>query len=63
MCTFQQSDGGQLFEHQHNYQPTINYYLISIKHFQKLGNDYELANLYNKLGRIYINNNFDYDQA
>lgn len=62
-CALSNKVMGQLFEHQHNYQPTINYYLISIKHFQKLGNDYELANLYNKLGRIYINNNFDYDQG
>lgn len=62
-CALSNKVMGQLFEHQHNYQPTINYYLISIKHFQKLGNDYELANLYNKLGRIYINNNYDYDQG
>ena len=62
-CALSNKVMGELFEHQHNYQPTINYYLISIKHFQKLGNDYELANLYNKLGRIYITNNYDYDQG
>lgn len=62
-CAVSNKVMGQLFEYQHNYQPTINYYLISIKHFQKLGNDYELAGLYNKLGRIYITNNYDYDQG
>lgn len=62
-CALSNKVMGQLFEHQHNYQPTINYYLISIKHFKKLQNDYELASLYNKLGRIYITNNYDYDQG
>jgi len=62
-CALSNKVMGQLFEHQHNYQPTINYYLISIKHYKKIGNDYELAGLYNKLGRIYITNNYDYDQG
>ncbi|MBU1368301.1 MAG: tetratricopeptide repeat protein [Bacteroidetes bacterium] len=62
-CALSNKVMGQLFEFQHNYQPTINYYLISIKHYQKLGNDKELASLYNKLGWIYITNHYDYDQG
>lgn len=52
-----------LYEKKHNYQPSINYYLISIKHFEKLGNELELSRLYNKLGSIYIHNHFDFDQG
>jgi tetratricopeptide (TPR) repeat protein len=53
----------ELYETNHNYQPSINYYLISIKHFEKLGNELELSRLYNRLGSIYIHNHFDFDQG
>jgi tetratricopeptide (TPR) repeat protein len=53
----------ELYESRHNYQPSINYYLISIKHFEKLGNELELSRLYNRLGSIYIHNHFDFDQG
>lgn len=62
-CAFSNMVMGQLFEINHNFQPTINYYLISIKHFQKLNNNQQLAKLYNKLGQIYITNNYDYNQG
>ncbi len=62
-CAFSNMVMGQLFEIKHNFQPTINYYLISIKHFQKLKNNQQLARLYNKLGQIYITNNYDYNQG
>jgi tetratricopeptide (TPR) repeat protein/DNA-binding CsgD family transcriptional regulator len=62
-CAISNKVMGELFEIQHNYQPTINYYLISIKHFQKLEDEPELARLYNKLGWIYITNHYDYDQG
>ncbi len=62
-CAVSNKVMGELFEIQHNYQPTINYYLISIKHYQKLEDEKELARLYNKLGWIYITNHFDYDQG
>ncbi|MDY0086345.1 MAG: tetratricopeptide repeat protein [Bacteroidales bacterium] len=62
-CAISNKVMGELFEIQHNYQPTINYYLISIKHYQKLEDEPELARLYNKLGWIYITNHFDYDQG
>ncbi|MDP3461219.1 MAG: tetratricopeptide repeat protein [Bacteroidales bacterium] len=52
-----------LYEKKQNYQPSINYYLISIKHFEKLGNELELARLYNKLGSIYIHNHFDFNHG
>jgi tetratricopeptide (TPR) repeat protein len=52
-----------LYERKHNFQPSINYYLISIKHFEKLGNELELSRLYNRLGSIYIHNHFDFDQG
>ncbi|MBU1009446.1 MAG: tetratricopeptide repeat protein [Bacteroidetes bacterium] len=52
-----------LYESRHNFQPCINYYLISVKHYDKLGNDLELARLYNQLGSIYIHNHFDFDQG
>jgi tetratricopeptide (TPR) repeat protein len=54
---------GEIFEFKHNYQPSINYYLISIKHYKTLGDKNELALLYNKLGHIYITNHYDYDQG
>jgi tetratricopeptide (TPR) repeat protein/DNA-binding CsgD family transcriptional regulator len=62
-CAISNKVMGELFEIQHNYQPTINYYLISIKHYQKLGDEPQLAQLYNKLGNIYITNHYDYDQG
>lgn len=54
---------GEIFESKHNYQPSINYYLISIKHYKTLDDKNELAVLYNKLGHIYITNHYDYDQG
>lgn len=54
---------GEIFEFKHNYQPSINYYLISIKHYKTLDDKNELAVLYNKLGHIYITNHYDYDQG
>jgi len=54
---------GEIFEFKHNYQPSINYYLISIKHYKTLDDKNELALLYNKLGHIYITNHYDYDQG
>lgn len=62
-CAISNKVMGELFEIQHIYQPTINYYLISIKHYQKLGDEPELAQLFNKLGWIYITNHYDYDQG
>lgn len=54
---------GEIFEYKHNYQPSINYYLISIKHYKSLDDKNELARIYNKLGHIYITNQYDYDQG
>lgn len=54
---------GEIFEFRHNFQPSINYYLISIKHYKSLDDKDELARIYNKLGHIYITNQYDYDQG
>lgn len=53
----------ELFEKGENYQPSINYYLISIKYFQRTGNDLKIAEIYNKLAIIYILNQYDYNQG
>lgn len=62
-CAMSNKILGEIFEIKHIYQPTINYYLISIKHYKSLENHLELARLYIKLGQIYISNNFDYEQG
>lgn len=53
----------EVFESRKNFQPSINYYLISVKHYKTAENNKALAEVYNKLGQIYINNQFDYDQG
>ena len=62
-CALSNKVMGEIFEKKHNYQPSINYYLISIKHYKNLGDSNELAHLLNKLGHIYVTNNYDYDQG
>jgi tetratricopeptide (TPR) repeat protein len=62
-CALTNKIMGEIFENEHNYQPSINYYLISIKHYKSLEENLQLAILYNKLGYIYINNHYDYDQG
>lgn len=62
-CALTNKIMGEIFENKHNYQPSINYYLISIKHYKNLEENLQLAILYNKLGHIYINNHYDYDQG
>ena len=62
-CALSNKVMGEIFELKHNYQPSINYYLISIKHYKNLGDSNELAHLLNKLGHIYVTNNYDYDQG
>jgi tetratricopeptide (TPR) repeat protein len=62
-CAISNKVMGEIFEVKHVYQPSINYYLISIKHFKSLGDHLELARLYNKLGHIYVSNHFDYEQG
>ena len=53
----------EVFEIRKNFQPSINYYLISVKHYKNADNFKSLAEVYNKLGQIYINNQLDYDQG
>ncbi|PKP52030.1 MAG: hypothetical protein CVT92_10780 [Bacteroidetes bacterium HGW-Bacteroidetes-1] len=62
-CAITNKIMGEIFEMKHNYQPSINYYLISIKHYKKLSNDLALAQLYNTLGNIYIINHYNYEQG
>lgn len=62
-CALSNKVMGEIFEKKHNYQPSINYYLISVKHYKNLGDSNELAHLLNKLGHIYITNNYDYEQG
>lgn len=53
----------ELFEKERNYQPAINYYLISSKYFQRINNNIKIAEIYNKLAIIYILNQYDYNQG
>ena len=53
----------EIFEKENNLQPTINYYLISISYYKKLNNCQMLATLYNRLGKLYIQNQYDYNQG
>lgn len=62
-CAVSNKVMGEIFEYRHNFQPSINYYLISIKHFKSLDDKDELARIYNRLGHIYINNHYDYEQG
>jgi tetratricopeptide (TPR) repeat protein len=62
-CALTNKIMGEIFEDRHNYQPSINYYLISIKHYKTIDDNLQLAILYNKLGHIYINNQYDYEQG
>ncbi len=62
-CAISNKVMGEIFESRHNFQPSINYYLISIRHFKTLSDKNELARLYNRLGHIYINNHYDYEQG
>ncbi len=62
-CALTNKIMGEIFEDKHNYQPSINYYLISIKHYKTIEDNLQLAILYNKLGHIYITNQYDYEQG
>lgn len=62
-CAISNQVMAEIFETKRNYQPSINYYLISIKHFKSLDKLLELSRLYLKLGHIYIENQFDYRQG
>lgn len=53
----------EIFEKENNLQPTINYYLISISYYKKMDDCKILAKLYNRLGKLYIQNQYDYNQG
>lgn len=54
---------GDLYQMMSNFQPSINYLLISGKLFESIGNKTKLAEVYGKLGMIYVTNNFNLEGA
>ncbi len=54
---------GDLFQMNNNFQPAINYYLISAKLFQSLNNKEKLAEIYGKLGSLTYTDNYNLENA
>ena len=54
---------GELFQMTNNFQPSINYFLISGKLYESLGEKEKLAEVYRKLGLIYYKNNYNLESA
>ncbi len=54
---------GELFQMTNNFQPSINYFLISGKLYKSLGEKEKLAEVYGKLGLIYYKNNYNLESA
>ncbi|MCB2206678.1 MAG: tetratricopeptide repeat protein [Bacteroidetes bacterium] len=54
---------GELYQMMNNFQPSINYFLISGKLYESLGKKENLAGVYSKLGMLYINNNYNLESA
>ena len=54
---------GDLFQMNNNFQPAINYYLISAKLYNSLGNTKKLAEVYGKLGRLSYIDNYNLESA
>jgi tetratricopeptide (TPR) repeat protein len=52
-----------LYQMNNNFQPAINYYLISAKLYKSLGDKTKLANVYEFLGRLYYTDNFSLESA
>ncbi len=54
---------GDLFQMMNNFQPAINYFLISEKLYKSLNEKEKLAQIYGKLGSLYLTNNYDLENA
>jgi len=54
---------GDLYQMMNNFQPSINYFLISGKLYKSLGETDNLAEVYSKLGMLYIQNNYNLESA
>ena len=54
---------GELFQMTNNFQPSINYFLISGKLYKSLGEKEKLAEVYGKLGLLYYKNNYNLESA
>lgn len=54
---------GDLYQMINNFQPSINYFLISEKLYESLGKTEDLAKVYSKLGMLYLNNNYNLESA
>ena len=54
---------GKLYEMNNNFQPAINYYLISAKLYKSIGDKERLANVYGFLGELYYTDNFNLESA
>ncbi len=54
---------GELFQMTNNFQPSINYFLISEKLYKSLGEKEKLAEVYGKLGLLYYKDNYNLESA
>ncbi len=54
---------GDLYKMMNNFQPSINYFLISGKLYKSLGKKENIAKVYSKLGMLYIQNNYNLESA
>lgn len=54
---------GDLFQMMNNFQPAINYYLISGKLYKSLSEKVKLAGIYSKLGSLHLTNNYNLESA
>ena len=54
---------GELYNKKKNIQPAINYYLISAKIYEELGDLKKLSSIYGNLGLLYYTNNFDTERT
>lgn len=52
-----------LYQMNNNFQPAINYYLISAKLYKSIGDKVKLANVYGLLGQLYFTDNFNLESA
>jgi len=54
---------GDLYQMMNNFQPSINYFLISGKLYKILNEKENLARIYGKLGSLYLTNNYNLESA
>jgi tetratricopeptide (TPR) repeat protein len=54
---------GDIYLMMNNFQPSINYFLISGKLYKSLEEKEKLANVYSKLGSLYLTNDYNLESA